>query len=115
MLPNKALYTAWNVAHYLRNTHRYAKAIDFYKECFVLLKLIVANHLEGTIPNEPRDIERHVSLSEAYSDSGNMEKSIEMCKECLKINKEAKNERRESECYNNNNNNNFIASIAHDT
>ena len=101
MLPTIALYTAWNVGDYLRNTHRYAKAIDFYKECFVLLKLIVANHLEGTIPNEPRDIKRqlYVSLSEAYSDSGNMEKSIEMCKECLKINKEAKNERRESECY----------------
>ena len=61
----------------------------------------MANHLEGTIPNEPRDVERqlYVSLSEAYSDSGNMEKSIEMCKECLKINKEAKNKRRESECY----------------
>ena len=61
----------------------------------------MTNHLEGTIPNEPRDIERilYVSLTEAYSDSGNMEKCIEMCKECLKINKEAKNERRESECY----------------
>jgi len=101
MLPNKALYTAWNVADYLRNTHRYSKAIDFYNECFVILSLVRANHLEGTIPKEPRDIERqlYVSLTEAYSDSGNIEKGIEMCKECLKINKEAGNERRESECY----------------
>ena len=61
----------------------------------------MAHHLEGTIPNEPRDIERqlYVSLREAYSEIGNMEKGIEMCKECLKINKEAGNERRESECY----------------
>ena len=61
----------------------------------------MAQDLEDTIPNEPRDIERqfYVSLSEAYSESGNIEKSIEMCKECLKINKEAGNKRRESECY----------------
>ena len=61
----------------------------------------MAQDLEDTIPNEPRDIERqfYVSLSEAYSESGNIEKSIEMCKECLKINKEAGNKRGESECY----------------
>jgi len=101
MLPNKALYTAWNVADFLRNTHRYAKAINFYKECFVLLRLVMADHLEGTIPNEPRDIERqlYISLAEAYSESGNIEKGIEMNKESLKIIKEAGNKRRESECY----------------
>ena len=103
MLPNKALYTAWNVADFLRNTHRYAKAIDFYNECFVLLRLTMAHHLESTIPNEPRDIERqlYVSLTEAYSESGNIEKGIEMSKECLKIIKESGNKRRESECYEN--------------
>ncbi|XP_020603598.1 tetratricopeptide repeat protein 28-like [Orbicella faveolata] len=101
MLPDKVLYTAWNVADFLHNTHLYAKAIDFYKECFVLLRLIVANHLEDIMPNEPRDIERQLysALADAYSDSGNIEKGIEMCKECLKINKEGGNERRESECY----------------
>lgn len=101
MLPNKALYTAWNVADYLRNTHHYAKAIDFYKECFVLLRLVMANHLEGTIPNEPRDIERqlYMHLAEAYSESRNIEKGKEMNKECLKIIKEAGNKRRESKCY----------------
>jgi len=101
MLPNKALYTAWNVADYLRNTHRYIKAIDFYKESFVLLKLIVANHLEGTIPNEPLDIERQLysALAKTSFYSGKIEKGIEMCNECLKINRETGNERRESECY----------------
>ena len=61
----------------------------------------MANHLEGTIPNEPRDIERqlYMHLAEAYSESGNIEKGIEMNKECLKIIKEAGNKRRESECY----------------
>ena len=61
----------------------------------------MAQDLEDTIPNEPRDIERqfYVSLSEAYSESGNIEKSIEMCKERLKIKKEAGKKRRESECY----------------
>lgn len=101
MLLSIALYIAWNVADYLRNTHRYAKAIDFYKECFVLLRLVMANHLEGTIPNKPRDIERqlYTALAEAYSESGNIGKGIQMNKECLKIIKESGNERRESACY----------------
>ncbi|KAL9988976.1 hypothetical protein ACROYT_G003475 [Oculina patagonica] len=101
MKPTRALYVAWNVADFLRNTHRYTKAIHFYEECFVLLRLTIAHQLERTIPNEPRDIERqlYVCLSEAYSESGFTEKAIEMCKECLKINKEAENKRRESECY----------------
>ena len=61
----------------------------------------MANHLEDTLPNEPRDIERQLykSLAEAYSVSGNIEKGIEMNKECLKIVQEAGNKRRESECY----------------
>ena len=103
MKPKRALYVAWNVADFLRNTHRYAKAIDFYKECFVLLRLAIAHKLEYTKPNEPRDIQRmlYVSLTEAYSESGFTEKAIEMCKECLKINKEAGNKRRESGCYEN--------------
>ncbi|KAL9988978.1 hypothetical protein ACROYT_G003477 [Oculina patagonica] len=101
MKPNQALYVAWNVADFLRNTHRYTKAIDFYEECFVLLRLTVAHQLERTIPNEPRDVERqlYVGLSEAYSESGFTEKAIDTCKGCLKINKETGNKRRESECY----------------
>ncbi|XP_078345327.1 uncharacterized protein LOC144630845 [Oculina patagonica] len=101
MKPTQALYIAWNVADFLCNTQRYTKAIGFYKECFVLLRLIIARQLERTIPNEPRDIERqlYIGLSEAYSESCFTEKAIEICKECLKINKEAGNKRRESECY----------------
>ncbi|XP_078362909.1 tetratricopeptide repeat protein 28-like [Oculina patagonica] len=101
MKPTRALYVALNVADFLCNTHRYTKAIKFYEECFVLLRLTIAHQLERTIPNEPHDIERqlYIGLSEAYSESGFTEKAIDMCKGCLKINKETGNKRRESECY----------------
>lgn len=63
----------------------------------------MAHHLEGTIPNKPRDIERQLysALAEAYSESSNIENGIEMYKECLKINKEAGNKLREGNCYHN--------------
>ena len=97
MKPNQALYVAWNVADFLLNTHRYAKAIDLYKECVVLLRLIIARQLEWTIPNKPCDIERRLydGLAEAYSESGFTEKAIELQKEFLKIHKETGNKRGE--------------------
>ncbi len=103
MKPTRALYVAWNVADFLRNTHRYTKAIDFYEECFVLLRLTIAHQLERTIPNEPRDIEKqlYVGLADAYSESGCTEKGIEILEECLKIQKDAGNKHRESGTYDN--------------
>ncbi|KAJ7360226.1 hypothetical protein OS493_016854 [Desmophyllum pertusum] len=113
MRPTRALYIAWNVADYLHNTHLYTKAIDFYKECFVLLKLTIAHGLERTIANKPRDIERqlYLGLSEAFSEIGCFENSIAMLQRCdkslsyhekaLAIRKEMKNKALEASSYSN--------------
>ena len=49
MEPNLASYAAWNVADYLLETGLFAKAIEFYEECFVLLRICITSGLERTI------------------------------------------------------------------
>ena len=101
MEPNLASYAAWNVADYLLETGLFAKAIEFYEECFVLLRICITSGLERTIQRRPREVERqlYIGLANTYSQTGNPKKAKELCEKCLEINKNSGIERRESNCY----------------
>lgn len=98
---NLALNAAWNVANYLLETGLFAKAIEFYEECFVLLRICITSGLERTIRRRPREVERqlYMGLANAYSQTGNPKKAKELCEKYLEINKNSGIERRESNCY----------------
>ena len=101
MEPNLASYAAWNVADYLLETGLFAKAIEFYEECFVLLRICITSGLERLIQRRPREVERqlYMGLANAYSQTGNPKKAKELCEKCLESNKNSGIERRESNCY----------------
>ena len=98
---NLALNAAWNVADYLLQTGLFAKAIEFFEECFVLLRICITSGLERLIQRRPREVERqlYMGLANAYSQTGNPKKAKELCEKCLEINKNSGIERRESNCY----------------
>ena len=77
MEPNLASYAAWNVADYLLETGLFAKAIEFYEECFVLLRICITSGLEPTIQKRPREVERqlYMGLANAYSHTGDPKKA----------------------------------------
>ena len=68
MEPNLASYAAWNVADYLLETGLFAKAIEFYEECFVLLRICITSGLERTIQKRTSEVERqlYMGLANAY-------------------------------------------------
>lgn len=98
---NLALNAAWNVADYLLETGLFAKAIEFYEECFVLLRICITSGLERTIQKRPREFERqlYMGLAKAYSHTGDPKKAKEICEKCLEINKTSGIERRQSNCF----------------
>ena len=65
---NLALNAAGNVADYLLETGLFAKAIEFYEECFVLLRICITSGLERTIQKRTREVERqlYMGLANAY-------------------------------------------------
>ena len=101
MEPNLASYAAWNVADYLLETGLFAKAIEFYEECFVLLRICITSGLERTIQKRPREVEKqlYMGLANAYSHTGDPKKAKEICEKCLEINKTSGIERRQSNCF----------------
>ena len=78
---NLALNAAGNVADYLLETGLFAKAIEFYEECFVLLRICITSGLERLIQRRPREVERqlYMGLANAYSQTGNPKKAKELC------------------------------------
>ena len=98
---NLALNAAGNVADYLLETGLFGKVIEFYQECFVLLRICITSGLERTIQRRPREVERqlYMGLAKAYSQTGNPKKAKELSEKCLEINENSGIERRESNCY----------------
>ncbi|XP_022808594.1 tetratricopeptide repeat protein 28-like [Stylophora pistillata] len=101
MKPILDLYAAWNVADYLRETRRFAKAIEFYEDCFIFLRMCITNGFERIIQRRPREVERqlYMGLAIAYAHTGNPKKAKELAEKCLEINKKSGIERREANCY----------------
>ena len=98
MEPNLASYAVWNVADYLLETGLFAKAIEFYEECFALLRICITSAPYKKDPAKLKNSYIWV-LPKPTPTLAIQRRRKRSEKKCLEINKTCGIERRQSNCF----------------